>query len=147
MFYRLAYERGVASRSLICMDTTQTVKSDDQHLVFRSSGNLIEVELSGKLTREDYEAFLPEIERRIKECGRIRVLMRMHDFHGWRLAALWQDIKFDLHHFKHFEKIAMVGEKRWQEWMSSLCVPFTTGEIRYFHSDELETARAWINSD
>jgi hypothetical protein len=48
---------------------------------------------------------------------------------------------------QEFRKIAMVGEKRWQELMSSICVPLTTGEIRYFHSDELNVAHGWVNAD
>jgi hypothetical protein len=126
---------------------TNTAPPKEKHLVLKGEGRVIEVELTGKLTREDYEAFLPEVEQRLKEYGKVRVLMRMHDFHGWRLAALWQDIKFDMHHFRQFEKIAMVGEKRWQEWMSTICVPFTTGEVRFFHSDQLEAAREWVNAD
>jgi len=68
----------------------------------------------------------------------------MRDFHGWRLGALWQDIKFDLRHFKQIVRIALVGETKWQEWMSAICVPFTTGEIRFFHHDQLEAARGWL---
>jgi len=103
--------------------------------------------LSGKITKEDYERFAPELERLIRQYGKIRVMVIMRDFHGWRMGALWQDIKFDLQHFKQFEKIAFVGEKKWQEWMSNICLPFTTGEIRYFRRDRLNEARAWLQSN
>ena len=108
--------------------------------------NLVEVELSGKLTREDYEKFAPELEKIIEQHGTIRLLALMRDFHGWRLGALWQDIKFDLRLFKQMQSIALVGETKWQEWLCALCVPFTTGEIRYFHHDELESARGWLRN-
>ena len=109
--------------------------------------NMIEVELSGKISKEDYERLAPELERLIQRYGKIRVLVIMRDFHGWRMGALWQDIKFDLQHFKHFEKIAFVGEKKWQEWMSNICLPFTAGEIRYFRRDRLNEARQWLQSN
>jgi hypothetical protein len=109
--------------------------------------NIIEVELSGKIDKKDYELFAPELDRLIQRHGKIRVLVIMRDFHGWRMGALWQDIKFDLQHFKQFEKIAFVGEKKWQEWMSNICLPFTTGEIRYFRRDRLTEARAWLQSN
>jgi len=126
---------------------SQQVQESPQRLVMRETADdsLIEVELSGKLTREDYERFVPEIERKIAEQGKLRLLVIMHDFHGWRLAALWQDIKFDLRHFKHFERIALVGENKWQEWMSAICLPFATGELRFFHQDQLVAAREWVN--
>ena len=126
---------------------SQQVQESPQRLVMRETADdsLIEVELSGKLTREDYERFVPEIERKIAEQGKLRLLVIMHDFHGWRLAALWQDIKFDLRHFKHFERIALVGENKWQEWMSAICLPFATGELRFSHQDQLVAAREWVN--
>jgi hypothetical protein len=58
---------------------------------------------------------------------------------------LWQDIKWDLKHFNHVERLAIVGEKAWHKWMASFCKPFTTAEVRYFTLDELDAARAWIN--
>ena len=87
----------------------ETAEGSDR-LVIREIADekLVEVELSGKLTREDYDRFVPELERLFKQHGRIRLLVIMRDFHGWKLAALWQDIKFDLHHFKNFERIAIV---------------------------------------
>ena len=42
----------------------------------------------------------------------------MKDFHGWDAGALWEDIKFDLKHFSDIERVAMVGEKKWQKGMS-----------------------------
>jgi len=103
--------------------------------------------LSGKLTAEDYEKFVPEIEQRIREQGTIRLLVEMHDFHGWEFGALWEDTKFAAKHFKDIERCAFVGEKRWQEWMSKFCRPFTAAEIRYFDSEKMEAAVNWLIED
>ena len=43
-----------------------------------------------------------------------------------------------------FEKIAMVGEKKWQEWMTEIMKPFTSAEIKYFSTEERDDARKWI---
>ena len=111
------------------------------------SGNVLTVKVSGKLTREDYERFVPQTEQMIAEHGKIRVLFEMHDFHGWKLSALWEDMKFDLHHFSHIERLAFVGEKKWEEWMSRFCRPFTSAEIRYFDRADAEEAGNWIKAD
>jgi hypothetical protein len=87
---------------------------------------------------------VPEIERWIKDHGKLRLLFDMRDFHGWTVAALWEDTKFDLKHFRDIKKLAMIGEKKWQQWMSTFCKPFTSAEIRYFSHDDVEKARAWI---
>ena len=127
------------------MDKTEAFPAAER-LILRETPeqNIIEVELSGKISKEDYERLAPELERLIQRYGKIRVLVIMRDFHGWRMGALWQDIKVDLQHFKHFERIAFVGEKKWQEWMSNICLPFITGEIRYFRRDRLNEAREWL---
>lgn len=104
------------------------------------------VHVSGKLTKEDYAHFIPEIERMIREVGKIRLLFEMHDFHGWDAGALWEDIKFDLKHFADIERLAMVGEKKWEEWMATFCKPFTSAEIRYFDQSQADAARQWISA-
>jgi len=68
----------------------------------------------------------------------------MREFHGWSLAALWEDIKFDLKHFKDIERLAMVGERKWEKWMATFCRPFTSSEIRYFDQSEADQAQQWI---
>jgi hypothetical protein len=109
-----------------------------------ADGNVLEMQISGKLTHEDYHRFVPEFERLVKEKGKIRVLVEMVDFHGWEFAALWDDIKFDTKHFSHIERLAMVGDKAWEKGMSVFCRPFTTAKIRYFDHTAIAEARAWI---
>ncbi len=108
---------------------------------------IVVVHASGKLSNEDYEHFVPEVERMIKEVGKIRLLFEMRDFRGWDAGALWADIKFDLKHFGDIERLALVGEKKWEEWMAAFCRPFTSAEIRYFDQSQAEEARSWIAGD
>jgi hypothetical protein len=110
-------------------------------------GKILEVHVSDKLTKEDYERFTPEAERAIGEHGKIRVLLEMHDFHGWKTAALWEDMKFGLHHFKDVERLAIIGEKAWEHGMAAFCRPFTTAEVRYFDRSEAEAGRRWIRKE
>ena len=107
-------------------------------------GKVLAIDLTGKLVKEDYADFVPAVERLVQQRGKIRILMTMHDFHGWTTGALWEDTKFATHHFRDIERIAMVGEKKWQEWMAAFCKPFTTAEVRYFDKAETEKARAWL---
>jgi hypothetical protein len=104
----------------------------------------IEIILHGRLSREDYGRFGPETKRLIREHGRIRILVTMHDFHGWDAGALWEDIKWDAEHFSDFERLAVVGDESWHKWMAAFCHPFTTAEIRYFTLDQLGEAHSWL---
>jgi hypothetical protein len=109
-----------------------------------AGGKILMVGLSGKLTREDYEKLGPEFERLVKQHGKLRVLVKMHDFHGWELGALWEDLKFDWKHFSDIERLAFIGETRWEQGMASFCKPFTSARIRYFDHTRANEARQWI---
>ena len=110
-------------------------------------GKVLVIKLTGKLTKEDYGHFLPEVERLIKGHGKVRMLVQMHEFHGWRAGALWQDIKFDLKHFRDIERLALVGERAWEHGMAVFCKPFTTATIQYFDRTKADQAQSWIHAD
>jgi hypothetical protein len=111
-----------------------------------AGGKTLVLKLSGKLAKEDYERFVPEIERLIKQHGKLRMLVELADFHGWELGALWEDIKFDAKHFGDIERLAIVGESKWEKGMAAFCHPFTTAKIRYFDMADRTAAFAWIES-
>jgi hypothetical protein len=109
-------------------------------------GEVLEVRASGKLSKEDYGHFVPVVERLIKQNGKIRVLFEMHDFHGWEAGALWEDIKFDVKHFGDIQRLAMVGDKKWEQGMAAFCKPFTTAKVQYFDVKDVDKARTWLTS-
>ena len=110
-------------------------------------GKTMVVNVTGKLEKPDYELFAPAAEELIKEQGKIRVLFVMQDFHGWSAGALWEDIKFDLKHFNHIERLAIVGESKWEKGMAVFCRPFTTASMKYFDISKLDEARQWIDAE
>ncbi len=108
------------------------------------NGRLLEVHLTGKLVKKDYETFLPAVERLVKQHGKIRMLVETHDFHGWTAGALWEDIKFDVKHFNDIERLTIVGETKWEKGMAAFCTPFTTAKVRYFDHAKTDEAREWL---
>jgi ubiquinone/menaquinone biosynthesis C-methylase UbiE len=116
-------------------------------LTQKKGGKILEACISGKLTHGDYQRFVPEFGRLVNKYGKIRVLFEMVGFRGWKAAALWDDIKFDLKHFAGIERLAIVGEKKWQKGMSKFCRPFTTARIRYFDRSAVSEARTWLAAE
>lgn len=112
-----------------------------------NDGKVLEIKASGKLTREDYEHFIPKFDESIRRHGKIRILFEMVDFHGWEAGALWDDLKLDLKHFADIERLAMVGDTAWEKGMSTFCQPFTTAKVRYFDEAALAEARAWVTGE
>jgi SpoIIAA-like len=100
--------------------------------------------LSGKLHDEDYKTFVPLVDAEIASEGKVNILAQFHDFHGWDMHALWDDIKFATTHCTKIQKIAMVGDKSWEKWMAAVCKPFTMAKVRAFDVGELDAAKAWL---
>ena len=109
-----------------------------------AAAKLLEVRASGKLTKADYEHFEPAVSGLIEATGKIRILFVMHDFHGWDLGGVWEDIKFATRHCRDIERIAMVGETAWEKWMSVICKPFTLSQIKHFDAGQETAAREWL---
>jgi hypothetical protein len=108
------------------------------------SAKALAFKMSGKLHDEDYKTFVPLIDAVAAREGKVRLLAQFEDFHGWDLHALWDDIKFATTHCTTIERIALVGDKKWQEWMAKVCKPFTLAKVRFFNASEVEAARAWV---
>jgi len=115
-------------------------------LVENAEAKTLQVKVSGKLSAEDYETLEPGVEKLIEASGKIKILFIMHDFHGWNLGAVWEDIKFATKHCRDIERIAMVGENALEKWMATICKPFTMSSVKYFDAGEDEAAREWLVS-
>jgi hypothetical protein len=109
-----------------------------------NGGKLLAVHVSGKLTAADYEHFVPEFVRLVGLHGKLCVLFDMTGFHGWTAGALWADTKFAMHHFSDIDRLAVVGEKKWQEGMATFCKPFTKATVKYFDHADASEASTWL---
>ena len=95
---------------------------------------LIRIRASGQLQSSDYDKVEPMFER-------------TPDFSGWDLAGLWRKMKFDAKHQLRFGRIAIIGNKAWEEWGAKLTNPFfPSTEIRFFETTELSDAEAWARN-
>jgi hypothetical protein len=108
------------------------------------SPKTIAFKLSGKLHHEDYKTFVPTVESFVATEERVRLFVQLEDFHGEDLHALWDDLKFGLKHYSDFDRIAMVGERKWQKWMVQVSKPFTKAKMRYFDASQIDEAWAWL---
>lgn len=101
----------------------------------------------GKLSHDDYEIITPLLDSALAEVKHpnVKVLIDGTEMEGWELRAAWDDLKLGLKHGNEFKKIAIYGNKNWQEITAKVGSWFISGEIRYFH--EAGVAISWLNSD
>jgi hypothetical protein len=108
------------------------------------SPKIVGFKLHGKLHDDDYKSFMPAVDAAVASEGRVRLFAQFEDFHGWDLHAAWDDFRFGLKHYSDFERIAMVGETKWEAWMTKVCKPFTNAHLKYFDKSEVDDAWAWV---
>ncbi|MGA2256092.1 MAG: STAS/SEC14 domain-containing protein [Thermoguttaceae bacterium] len=108
------------------------------------SPKVVGVRLSGKLHDEDYKRFVPMIDSILTAEGNVRLFVQFEEFQGWDMHAAWDDFKFGLSHYSDFERIAMMGDRRWEKWLASVCRPFTKAKVKYFDRSEVDAAWRWL---
>lgn len=110
----------------------------------KDEGQNVYMVAQGKLDDADYDKLLPLLRQKLLEYEKINWYFEMRNFEGWTASALWRDAKFDLKNADRLKKVAIVGEKKWQEWMSDLLKPFTSAAVKYFEKAEAGKAKEWI---
>lgn len=108
----------------------------------------LHLEIIGKLTHHDYEVLLPMLDAAVDgaENARIDSLVDLRQLEGFELRAIWDDLKLGLKHRKRFERVAVLGNKKWEQVATQIGNWFTSGELAYFENED--NAKKWIlNAD
>ncbi len=94
----------------------------------------MEMRLFGKLTHEDYKVFVPLVDKALKEAKGLEVdiLVDMRDFRGWKPRAAWDDMVFGMKLRKAFDKMAVVGDKKWEEVSVRMMSHLVKGKMKFF---------------
>ncbi len=104
----------------------------------------LSIKVIGKLTHEDYEQINPLVDSALQgiKSPKVKVYFDALELEGWEPRAMWDDFKFGLKHNNHFEKIAIVGHKKWQQVMTKVGGWFISGKVEYF--EEASAAYDWL---
>ncbi len=106
--------------------------------------HIIGIKAEGVLTDADYKKFLPELEQSINNQGPVSAYVDMVDFEGWEAKAAWDDLKFGIAHDLDFDRIAVVGDSKWQQWMIKVSNIFFAADMRYFSAADQQQALDWL---
>lgn len=120
---------------------------DEIRLNEQASGTVVTLVFKDMLKKEDYDHFVPQIEKIMESRDKINLLIVLKNFTGWTAGALWEDTKFGFRHFDDIERLAVVGNTIWQKAMTGFVRPFTRATVKYFDLSDLEQAENWINSN
>ncbi len=107
----------------------------------------MKMKVVGKLQHSDYDVIVPMLEKAIAGIDepKISVLVDILEFDGYELRAIWDDLKFGLKYDSEFKKIAVVGNKRWEEYGIRISKWFMSGDLKFF--DNMDDAFKWLSRE
>ncbi|WP_367870947.1 STAS/SEC14 domain-containing protein [Luteolibacter sp. Populi] len=105
---------------------------------------VITVEITGKLNPDELAANQKEVLAQLREWGSGSILCICENFEGWT-GGDWSDLSFQLEADPLIRKMAVIGEREWEE----LAMAFAASGVRpfpiaFFDSDHLVEARVWL---
>lgn len=88
----------------------------------------------------------PRIRSLLESHRTVRVLFRIDaGFRGWTMDAAWANTVLDITHRHDFDKVAMVGAPRWEQWCAKVpAAVLMKGRLRTFDRDDLDRAWTWL---
>lgn len=111
-----------------------------------SRPGLVELTVSGTVTKDDITNVCARMERDIEVSGTVKVLENVAGFAGIGPAAIWQDLKLAFPLARKVSHVAVVADQAWIRAAAGFGRLFTSAEIRTFRTDELDAARAWLQA-
>jgi hypothetical protein len=113
----------------------------------RSSGSVFGLEICGKETGENLEQIKPLLGELLMEHEKVNILILLTDFTGWDLKGFFGEIRLGLKFYNRMNKIAIVGDKKWEELLVKIDAPFEKAEERFFYLNDLEKAWEWVEEN
>jgi hypothetical protein len=106
----------------------------------------VDVQASGRLTREDYDRFVPELEQVLSQEEPVDFYVELHRFKGWEGDAIRGGAEFDAARRRPLGRVAVVGNGSLAAWATAMSKLFFPAEVRYFSQAGADEARAWLRS-
>ncbi|HMP77570.1 MAG TPA: STAS/SEC14 domain-containing protein [Kiritimatiellia bacterium] len=102
--------------------------------------------ISGVMSLDDLRAIQAASREVIEREGRMRALVILRDYRGFQAGADWGDIGFAAEYGDRIERMAIVGDVRWEaEALAFTGKGARRTDIEYFPLAEFSAAQAWLN--
>lgn len=104
------------------------------------------VRVFGALRKEELDAVQSAGLAALGPEGNARVLILVEDdFRGWVGDEVWSDMTFFVEHGDRIEKIAIVGDPRWETGMLMFTgAGFRRAPVKFFTREQQDEARSWL---
>jgi predicted transcriptional regulator len=109
-----------------------------------SSGSIVGYKVVGKVTVDDYLELEPAMQALVDQHDSVNMLLDLQEFSGEEVKAWLPDLRFGHRFHDKIARMAIIGDKRWQKWMTALVSPWYAQQARFFLPEESDKAWAWL---
>jgi hypothetical protein len=115
-----------------------------QAAIEQESPQVIRVEVTGRLTSQQWHATLKDVAKRFAPGRSTSILLIAEGFEGWE-PGNWDDLSFQREHDAQIERIAIVADERWRDRVLMFAGQgLRKVDIRFFTPAEMSQARQWL---
>ena len=113
-----------------------------------TSGGVFAYEIDGRLREKDIKNAVKEFSSYLEKEGKVNVLARLTNFHGFDLTAIFDDdlAKMKYRSLSKVERYAVVGAPTWMQNLMELIAPAFSTKIRFFEPKEEDEAWEWVGA-
>ena len=109
--------------------------------------NVVGIELTGEITRQQYDEVYPKVETLAQKQGQINYLVDMKtDFKNITAGVWFDDLKLALKHLSKWHKIAIITDEKIIDNLTEIFSFVFPGESKTFKHSEYDAAVAWVSS-
>jgi len=115
--------------------------------IIDTAGKLLQLKVRGMLKKADYDRIIQIAKEAIAREGKVRALVILEAFEGWERRGDWGDVSFMTEQGQHIEKMAIVGDEKWQDDAFAFTAKgFRATFIEFFTPSRRNEARTWLSS-
>ena len=111
----------------------------------REAGDTYVLKLNGTLLASEFRDAQTQASVPIGAGGKLNILTVLEDFEGFERGADWGEIETLFSHGNQVERIAVVGDPRWErDALAFTGAGLRKAPVKFFPPDQLQQARAWL---
>ncbi|MDX5420910.1 MAG: STAS/SEC14 domain-containing protein [Hymenobacteraceae bacterium] len=110
----------------------------------QTKDNVLAVRVSKELRIDDFDQYRNILRDLMQQHEEVHFYYEMEDVQWVQPVAAIENGLFDVIHGLDYGRVAMVGEKIWQEWAAKLISPVKKYGVRYYNLADKDQAMKWV---
>lgn len=106
--------------------------------------SFVSYRIKDRLTHDEFDEISNSLEKDIETHGKLKMLVEIDHLDFPSPGVVWEDLKFAYRHAKDFDRFAVLGDKKWEEWWVRVANKMVSTECRYFDASQKDQALDWV---